>query len=116
MSEGELSHGSAPALLLAKSLQHRVSSRIQVFILRITISCSRLRAASRRAWEIGLGRTRRLRSLGGCNSPRAVGEQLELAVIAVLHGRSETAIVPFCEFAVRRDIPMQLGSRPKAPV
>jgi hypothetical protein len=38
--------------------------------------------------EIGLSRTRRLRSLGGCNSPRAIGEELELAVIAVLHGRS----------------------------
>jgi hypothetical protein len=29
--------------------------------------------------EIGLGWTRRLRSLGGLNSPRAIGEELELA-------------------------------------
>jgi hypothetical protein len=34
--------------------------------------------------EIGLGRTGRLRSPGGCNSPSAIGEELELAVIAVL--------------------------------
>jgi hypothetical protein len=28
--------------------------------------------------EIGLGRTRRFRSLGGCNSPPANGKELEL--------------------------------------
>jgi hypothetical protein len=38
--------------------------------------------------EIGLGRTRRLRSLGGCNSPSAIGKELELSGVGLLHGRS----------------------------
>jgi hypothetical protein len=37
--------------------------------------------------EVGLGGPRRLRSLGGGDSPRAVGKEFELAGIGVLHGR-----------------------------